>query len=403
MMPPIKKVPPMTMLSLFLRSLFVASLLVGCHAYARPSPELWNVPVSHAPFWGRKAQIIELEQKLTKGPVVVTGLSGMGKSRLAFTYAKKQAHKYRIVWVFDASQGMDNQMINFANKLYASGNKGKKGTFSNKEDATHYVKTLLRTCTFSWLLIFDGVASFASATQYLADPLQDNDKHILLTSASSTGAPQTLDLTPLKDEEALELLTAGLPTEKEDDLKALAQSLENHAMALNQAVSYIKLTPGLDAQGYIHLFHGNKQKFWTSETRALEDQVLLHTSLKMSWEKLLGENPAAAQALCYFAMLNTHHIDMPVIEGWYNKTQDGDTAAFSYRKAQDIFDAISTHKVFDDMSEVLYKMFILGKKQAGTPQGNVLMIHAMDNHRGIFEKLHPRFIAMTRMSLDLPA
>ena len=78
-------------------------------------------------------------------------------------------------------------------------------------------------------------------------------------------------------------------------------------------------------------------------------------------------------------------------------------AEAAYRTAQDIFDEISTHKSFDDMSEVLYKMFILGQKQAGTPQGNVLMIHAMDNHRGIFEKLHPRFIAMTRMSLDLPA
>ncbi|MBA4118513.1 MAG: hypothetical protein C0514_06440 [Candidatus Puniceispirillum sp.] len=318
----------MTLLSLFLRSLFVASLFAGCEGYARPSPELWNVPVSHAPFWGRKAQLIELEQKLTKEPVVVTGLSGMGKSRLAFTYAKKQAHKYRIVWVFDASQGMDNQMINFANKLHAVNNKGEKGSFSNKEDATHYVKTLLRTCTFSWLLIFDGTASFAHAKDSLPETHGATDKHVIMTSLSDKGASGVLQLDALSDQEAFALLSHYLKDASSQDIARLAKTLHNHPLAMVQASAYINATPGMGVDAYIAFFTKSKNDYWASEAKALQGQPLLFTTIKMSVEKLKAASPQDYTLLVALCMLDTHKIERPLIEQAYVNLTNGDMAGF---------------------------------------------------------------------------
>ncbi|MBA4117675.1 MAG: hypothetical protein C0514_02105 [Candidatus Puniceispirillum sp.] len=261
--------------------------------------------------------------------MVVTGLSGMGKSRLVFTYAKKHAHKYRVVWVFDASntQGMDNQMIDFANKLYALEHKGKEGTFSKKNEATHYVKTLLRTCAFSWLLIFDGASSFASATGALPEIFDQRNKHSIVASTSSAGAPQVLEVGPLDDVSALSLLKEGLPDYKDEDLQDLARALENHPLALNQAVSYIKLAPSMDPQKYITLFN-DKVALWSSEAQALQGQVTLHTALKIHLEDLTAEDPTSLQSLCFFAMIDTHNITQPLIDGWYEKSQNTNASAF---------------------------------------------------------------------------
>ncbi|MBA4118905.1 MAG: hypothetical protein C0514_08445 [Candidatus Puniceispirillum sp.] len=353
---------------------------------------LWNVPISHTSFWGRKAQLIELEQKLTKGPVVVTGLSGIGKSRLAFTYAKKHAHTYKLVWVFDASQGMDKQMIDFANKLYASQNKGKMGSFARAEEASHYAKTLLRTCAFSWLLIFDGAASFAKVEETIPETFQTKDKHVLVSSLSDKGASGVLRLEALSDAEAHEFLKHYLKDASDGDIKHLATVLANHPLAMVQAANYINATPGMDVDAYIAFFTKSKKEYWASESKALQGQSLLFTAIKMSIDKLKEASPKDYMALVALCMLNTHEIDRPMIGKIYAQLTQGDMAGFG--KIMDVAliskSDTNTYAVHDYVRDVVLATADRATlKEAATLDARIflsLLPEKIEDCVGVFEK-----------------
>jgi len=312
----------------FLRNITFLALVLVCELFGKSEPVLWNVPVQYGSFLGRKPQLIELEQKLTKGPVVVTGLSGIGKSHLAFAYSQKHAHRYSVVWVFDASQGMDSQMIDFANKLYASQNKGKMGSFSKREDAAHYVKTLLRTGAFSWLLIFDGTASFAHVKDSLPETHAAKDKHVIMTSLSDKGGSGVLQLDALSDKESYALLSHYLKDASLQDIARLAKTLNNHPLAMVQAATYINATPGMGVDAYIAFFTKSKNDYWVSEAKALQGQPLLFTTIKMSVEKLKAASPQDYTLLVALCMLDTHKIERPLIEQAYVNLTNGDMAGF---------------------------------------------------------------------------
>lgn len=316
------------MLFLSLRNAFFLFFLWVPLVFAgEAAPFLWNVPTTKDFFWGRKTELLSLQEKIHRSPVVVTGLSGVGKSTLVHAFARKNHKKYRLVWMFDASKGVDNQMIDFANKLYTHTHPGQKGTFQKKEEASFYVKNLLRTAAFSWLLIFDGAQSLASVEDELPETHGDAHKHVIVTATSSQGAQNFLALTPFTAEEALSFLKSKLEAE-EADLISLAKTLGEHPMALTQAVSYLSLTPGMTPRDYEAQFNSNKETFWSSERKALGDQPLLHTGLKMSLGKLQQDDPAAYLSLCFLAMSDTTCLDLPHLKRWYGATSEGDLSGF---------------------------------------------------------------------------
>jgi tetratricopeptide (TPR) repeat protein len=296
---------------------------------AAHSPFLWNIPPEKGTFWSRKADLLSLKEKIHQGPVVVTGLSGVGKSTLVHAFARQHHKKYRLVWMFDASKGVNNQMIDFANKLYTHQNPGKKGTFEKKEEASFYVKNLLRTAAFSWLLIFDGAQALASVEDEFPETHGQQDKHVVVTATSAHGvSPQNLlEMIPYTPEDALGFLKSKV-TGEEADLSFLSETLGYHPMALTQAVAYLGVTPGMTAREYAAQFLGHKDAFWSSEKKALGGQTLLHTSLKMSLDRLQKDDPAAFLSLCFFAMSDTTCLDLSHIKRWYEGTAGGDLAGF---------------------------------------------------------------------------
>ena len=131
-------------------------------------------------------------------------------------------------------------------------------TFTHKEDASHYVKTLLRTCAFSWCLIFDGSMSFAAVKDALPETFGAKDKHVVITSLAGRGGEGVLRLEALSDKEAHAFLTHYLKDAPHADIAALARLLENHPLAMLQAAAYINATPGMGIPAYITFFSKNK-------------------------------------------------------------------------------------------------------------------------------------------------
>ena len=312
----------------FLYSVLSVTFLFEIAQAKSARPVLWNVPAHGAAFFGRSIYVKEIQEKIRVGPVVVTGPSGVGKTALTHAYAKSFHGRYQVVWVFEPTKGMEKQMIQFAHKLHALKGKGKTLEIKTKEDAAHYVKTALRLSTFSWLLMFDGAASFAQVADYLPETHGQQGKHVLVSSLSGRTDGGVVNLKTLTDPEAATFLKHYLVSASDADIALLAKTLENHPLAMLQAASYIKATPGMGVPAYVAFFTKNKDAFWKSEQKALGDQPLLYTAIKMSIDKLKVQSPEDYTLLVAVSMLNTSKIERSLIEKDYAALSSGDMAGF---------------------------------------------------------------------------
>jgi tetratricopeptide (TPR) repeat protein len=291
-------------------------------------PLLWKVPFDQKDFFGRSKEINTLHKDLESGPVVVTGRSGVGKSAFAAHYARHFHDRYKVIWTLKADQSVEEQMDDFALKLHETF--GKKGplTLKKKGDGRAYVKDLLRTAAFSWLLILDNAPSYAGVTDDLPETHGAKDKHVIVTSLSEREGLGILRLTSLTDAEALAFLQHYLKDARSEDLKALAATLENHPLALLQAAAYINATPGMGVPAYIAFFTENKKAYWASESKALGDQPLLYTAIKLSIDKVKASNPDDYTLLVALSLLDTTHLDKTLIEKMYVNLTKGDMGGF---------------------------------------------------------------------------
>lgn len=317
-----------TLFSCMLKAFLLVVMLCSTLQAKSARPVLWNVPAHGAAFFGRSIYVKEIQEKIRVGPVVVTGPSGVGKTALTHAYAKSFHGRYQVVWVFEPTKGMEKQMIQFAHKLHALKGKGKTLEIKTKEDAAHYVKTALRLSTFSWLLMFDGAASFAQVADYLPETHGQQGKHVLVSSLSGRTDGGVVNLKTLTDPEAATFLKHYLVSASDADIALLAKTLENHPLAMLQAASYIKATPGMGVPAYVAFFTKNKDAFWKSEQKALGDQPLLYTAIKMSIDKLKVQSPEDYTLLVAVSMLNTSKIERSLIEKDYAALSSGDMAGF---------------------------------------------------------------------------
>lgn len=310
---------------------YTVILLFGMCASAFPKenmPLIWNIATNVGTFLGRSSYLDDIKTKILNGPLVMTGPSGIGKTSLVGEYARRNHKRYQVVWLFNLSKGMDEQMTELAHKLHAY--KGHKPplVFKKGEDAASYVKTTLRLATFSWLLIFDNAPTLHAATEYIPETHGQKNKHALVTSLSSRNSNNLLTLSHFTDKEAHQFLAHYLPNAEQKDLKLLASTLENHPLAMYQAALYIKSTPGMDIPAYVEYFTKHKDEYWRSEKIALGNQPLLYTAIKMSIDRLQKESPDDYTLLVALSLLDTSHLDHAVIQKAYMSLNNGQMGGF---------------------------------------------------------------------------
>ncbi|MFN7364610.1 MAG: tetratricopeptide repeat protein [Alphaproteobacteria bacterium] len=289
---------------------------------------IWNVPAEQSPFFGRSSYLDDIKTKISDGTLVIMGLSGIGKTSLAEEYARRNHKKYQVVWRFNLSKEMDEQMTALAHKLHVyQGNKTAL-VLKSKEDAGAHVKNLLRTAAFSWLLIFDNAPNVLAATEYLPETHGQKNKHTLVTSLSGRHSDNMITVTHFTDGEAASFLAHYLPNAEQKDIKLLASTLENHPLAMYQAALYIKSTPGMDIPAYVEYFTKHKDEYWRSEKLALGNQPLLYTAIKMSIDRLQKESPEDYTLLVALSLLETSHLDRDIIQKAYRALNDGQMGGF---------------------------------------------------------------------------
>ncbi len=298
-------------------------------------PQLWNIPVESSKFIGREKYLLKISQQLPQNPVVLSGLSGIGKTSLAYHYVRCHYAEYDIAWKFDAAKDLDDQVTKLAQKLCELEDLVKTPRFSDPIACLSFVKSWLRQTKRRWLLIFDDAKSYGDIVGYLPEIHGNKDKHIIVTSLSIRARELSMRLEKFSEEESLAFLKfhLGDAFEKEACL-TLAEIVDFHPLALRQAVSFIKFTPGFSIKDYIELFKNKTQEFWEMERAALandnfrSNQPELYTSIKISLEKLKKERPDSYRLLTFLVQVYHKKIEGKLIRSWLDRFTQKNLTAF---------------------------------------------------------------------------
>ena len=273
---------------------------------------LWNVPIPRNPFFtGREKVLADVEKELrASGSVALTGMGGVGKTQIAAHFAHEHQNDYSaVLWASAASQ--ETLVSGFA-AIASLLNLPEK----DEKDQALAVAAVKRWLEASggWLLIVDNAGDLATVRGFIP---QSAKGHVLLTTQTqATGDIQAIEVVEmLPDDGALLLLTRAKVIKAGARLKAAAHADRDTAMdiskelgglplALDQAGAYIEET-GCGLASYLDLYCKRRAELLKRRGGfSPPHPESVATTFALSFEKVAGANPAAADLLCFCAFLH---------------------------------------------------------------------------------------------------
>ncbi|MEV6706868.1 tetratricopeptide repeat protein [Micromonospora wenchangensis] len=212
-------------------------------------PRLWNVPFSsNQYFTGRDDLLAALYREATRGTSTIlthqlTGLAGVGKTRLAAEFAFRHRNDYDFVWWVRAAapSSLKEDVARLGELL------GVSSPHSRWTDAATSVRDWLESSTERWLLVFDDVDDLHRIERLL--PTRGAG-HVLITSrkAGGSGRPagwsqdvHQFHVDVLSPEAAASFLLTKTASSDRSGAHNLAKNLGFLALALEQAAAFINV------------------------------------------------------------------------------------------------------------------------------------------------------------------
>ena len=179
------------------------------------SSKLIHIPPRNSSFVGRKDQIGLIDHHFTRGPVhplVLVGLSGIGKSQVAKEYSHQHVGGYDMIWWFDTTSDMVQQFTELA---YAWNHHHRelpnlcipKNAIS-PQGVVKAVKRYLESSSTKWLLIFDDVKDLDQTSEYIPDLFvaKNVTHHAIMTSKLTNKRHKKLQIKRFKRDESIALV-----------------------------------------------------------------------------------------------------------------------------------------------------------------------------------------------------
>jgi tetratricopeptide (TPR) repeat protein len=267
-------------------------------------PGITNLPPRNPAFSGRNVQLRELHRVLTAGSTAavvqeatVHGLGGVGKTQLAVEYAHRHATDYDIIWWIAAERPVTipGQLAGLARQL----------DVPELGDQTEFLANVwgrLRERD-RWLLIYDNAESFRGIAGYRPP---SGEGRVLITSRSALwGAAASIRLDVLRREEAVLFLRRRTGASDKGTLAALAETLGDLPLALEQASAYMdetKTTPS----DYLALFREHETELLALGEPTTTEQTVA-TVWQVSLNRVRASEPTAQDLinLCAFLAPDT--------------------------------------------------------------------------------------------------
>jgi tetratricopeptide (TPR) repeat protein len=294
-----------------------AATRAGGPSFPGRGPAIWNLPPRNPAFTGRDNLLAQLHAQLARsagggGPVAVVaqalyGLGGVGKTQLALEYAHRFAGDYDLTWWIPSENSL---MIPAALARLAS--KFGIAASADQEEVVAAVLDVLRTRD-RWLLVFDNAQQPADLARWQPT---GGGGHVLVTSRNPAWGAlgQAVRVDVLPREQAVELLLRRTPDKDRASAAALAESLGDLPLALEQAAAYLEQT-GMPLAAYLAAYRRRHQRLLAKGTPvAYQGQV--DTTWQLSIDQVAQMVPAGVELLrlCAFLASDTIPLDLVTVD-----------------------------------------------------------------------------------------
>ena len=267
--------------------------------------EVWELR-GHRPdryFIGRDDELAALHRALRAGSPtavlqVITGLGGLGKTRLAVEYAFRHGAGYDTVWWIRAEDQatMRGDYVELAKALELPS--------QNDDQAIAAIRQELRRRR-DWLLIFDNAEEPSDLIPLLPER---HTGHVLITSRRREWPhAETRHIGVLSTQAAVEYLKRRGRVADADTALDLAEALGCLPLALVQAGSVI--ADGMPAADYLDLLHEQSPQLF-AEGHAPDHELTIDSTWRVSVDRLASRSPAALALFRLTAFLGADEIPL---------------------------------------------------------------------------------------------
>jgi hypothetical protein len=394
--------------------LFCYSLFQGSFAYAKSIPIIWNVPSPNEYFVGRTLELQRLKEIIKKhNTAIITGPGGIGKTQLAKKYVHDNASNYEIIWWFDMSKSIDDQLNSLARCL----NKAHIGNAINVDKVSAsavllHIREALRTTDRSWLVVFDNVENISLIKDYIPESHNRKNKNILITTKNSNGTLPSLYLNVFTSEEASKFLLQATKVSDQSDLNKLSELLSFYPLSLAQAAAYIK-TNNISIPDYISLYHQDLYRLLDSESLVVQEnggyfdlnKRTMELAVRLNLENVQRESLVSLEVIKIFSLINVAVIPEYLLKDFIkaNEVYDEEefkTAVRVLRKYSLIEDRTKNGKKYYQVHDAVRKIV---RKLFAESAGNFI---SFKNHESFdqssFENTYKKILKVMCLYLDKP-
>lgn len=277
-------------------------------------PESANLPENNPNFTGRELELADLSRRLIEAPgpvahrkLVMTAMSGMGKTQIAAAFVHRFGADFDLVWWINAQQSpaLYGDLESLAQKL----------DVPERPDQQEMLRLLwerLRMHEGRWLLVYDNAAD---PTKLLGLIPPDGDGSVLITSQDaewSQSVAHSIELQPMTEEDALALLQLRTGSRDAASLTAIARRLGYLPLAIEQAASYMRET-ARPARRYLSLLETRIDDLLEQGAPLYYDQVA-RTTFLMARERAADLEPTSAVLLELLSLLAAEAIPRDLFE-----------------------------------------------------------------------------------------
>lgn len=283
-----------------------ASPVIDAEPPGAAEPQIGSVPSRNPAFTGRDDLLGVMRARLEGEPwqpLILHGLSGVGKTSLAVEYVYREWERYDVVWWIVAEQ--------VSQARSALGTLGERRDWPASQDMRQTVRSVLarlEDADFRWLIVFDNAAGPQEIAELV--PAATGDVIITTRDADWLDRGRAIPVDVLPREDSIELLRrhGGISFDEAD---WLAERLGDLPLALEQAAA-MRVATKISVAEYLRRLDQQATEV-LGQGRPADYPETVANAFAVTYAQVKRESIGAAQLLALLSCLSAEPISLTLL------------------------------------------------------------------------------------------